>query len=121
MENKYSIQYNENTKEFSVESQKLESAYSYKTPEQFIREKGYRGNEILTDNDLFDLGQEYVQNQIVTFDEDLMRNLISQYRVRFNKHHHKIHSNYFQIIMTTYAYYSKSVKLQFLIDLWKQD
>lgn len=79
MENKYSIQYNENTKKFSVKSQRLESAYSYKTPEQFIRERGYKLIDELTNEQIYNLGIEYISNQIVRPDEKLLTSIINRY------------------------------------------
>ena len=117
--NKY--KYNHDTKEFSVESQKVESAYSYKTPEQFIREKGYKNNDILSTDNIERLGLEYIQNQIVSPDKALLHHLTLDYCDFYNKNQQNITLQTFIEILTNYACESGSQKLQFVKDLWLKD
>lgn len=115
------IKYNKVTKKFETIDQKSLSAYSYKTPEVFIKEKRYKGNEILSDNDIFQLGKEYIQNQIVSFDEKLMHKIINHYRTNCNKYNEVIDATLFPTIMVAYAKFSGSQKLKFLVELWLKD
>lgn len=101
---------------------KLESAYSYKTPEQFIREKDYKLTDELTNEQIYILGLEYIRDQIVTPDEKLLKNTINEYYNIINAEiPYKLRVKNFGPILTTYAKRSGSLKLKFLVDIWNKE
>lgn len=113
--------YNKDNKSIEVIDQKSLSAYSYKTPEQFIREKGYKDSDILIPNDIEELGLEYIQNQVVTPDKKLLHKLALEYCKFYNDNNQNITLQTFMEILTNYACESGSQKLKFIVELWLKD
>lgn len=113
--------YDKNKKQFTIAEQKSLSAYSYKTPLQFLYEKGYKNDDVLSPNDIEQLGLEYIQNQIIIPDKDLLHQLIISHNKIHQLNNVKLTTQSFDSILTDYAYDSGSTKLKFIIEQWLKD
>lgn len=113
--------YNKDKRQFDITEQKSLSAYSYKTPTQFLLEKGYKDKDLIDASTMMQLGCEYIQNQILIPQKNILLQIISYFDKVSKKYNEPLEFHDFDSIMVTYAEKTGSTKLKFLIDLWKQD
>lgn len=113
--------YNKDKKQFDITEQKSLSAYSYKTPTQFLLEKGYKDKDLIDASTMRILCTEYIQNQILIPDFRILDPIIKRFDIASKKYNEPLEFHDFDSIMVSYANQSGSTKLKFLIDLWKKD
>lgn len=98
---------------------KIESAFQYKTPQQFILELGYSDSEQpLYPSDILELGKQYLQSQIISPDDKLIEKLVYRYYQDGYHNQGMMHVRNFVPIMISYIRFSGSQKLKWIVDVW---